>query len=459
MKKIVLAAMAAGVALAAAAEGYQVNTLSTKQLGMGHTGVALKLGAESMFFNPAGMAFSGKTLDLSASISAVAPKATAILPDGAGSWDTHAPVSTPLNAAASFRIFDNLQAGVAFYTPYGSGIEWLDDWPGAVLNQRCTLRAFTLQPTMAWRPLPGLSVGVGMMITWGDVDLDKGLVSASSMDALLYGLELTGAGAAMGLPAGKRYGHTTPATVNLLGKAKPAFGINVGAMYDITPALTVGVDFRSKMNLTVDAGTASVRYADDIATAILQPTLGIINQANFEATMPAPYVLSFGLGYKPTSRWTLALDAQLTGWKAYKSLDVEFLNDALEPYDQHIAKNYRNSWTVKAGAQFAATKRLDLRAGLMVDTTPVRADHYNPETPGTTKIDPSVGFSFRPVKGLSIDFALMYVAGLNANNRSVTYTDLLAASTPALGLPVQNTFTASYHIHAWTPSLGLSYSF
>ena len=151
MKKIVLAVMAAGVALAAAAEGYQVNTLSTKQLGMGHTGVALKLGAESMLFNPAGMAFSQKTLDISASVSAVAPKATAFLPDGS-QWDTHAPVSTPVNAAASFRIFDNLQAGVAFYTPYGSGIEWLDDWPGAVFNQRCTLRAFTLQPTMAWRP-------------------------------------------------------------------------------------------------------------------------------------------------------------------------------------------------------------------------------------------------------------------------------------------------------------------
>ena len=458
MKKIVLAVMAAGVALAAAAEGYQVNTLSTKQLGMGHTGVALKLGAESMLFNPAGMAFSQKTLDISASVSAVAPKATAFLPDGS-QWDTHAPVSTPVNAAASFRIFDNLLAGVAFYTPYGSGIEWLDDWPGAVFNQRCTLRAFTLQPTMAWRPLPGLSVGVGLMITWGNVDLDKGLVAASSMDAMLAGLEATGAGAALGIPAGKRYGHTTPASVNLQGSAKPAFGVNVGAMLDITPSLTAGINFRSKMNLTVEAGTASVRYADDIATAILQPTLGIINQANFQATMPAPYVLSFGLGYKPAQRWTLALDAQLSGWKAYKSLDVEFLNEQLEPYDQHIAKNYRNSWTFKAGAQFAATRRLDLRAGLMIDTTPVRPDHYNPETPGTTKIDPSVGFSFRPVSGLSIDFALMYVAGLNAANRSVTTADLLAAANPALGLPALTTFTASYHIHAWTPSLGLSYSF
>lgn len=458
MKKIVTFVIACCAALASQAEGYQVNTLSTKQMGMGHTGVALKLGSESMLFNPAGMAFSDKTLDVSASVSGVAPKSTAYLPDGS-SWSTHAPVSTPLMASASFRIFDGLQGGVAFYTPYGSGIEWLDNWPGAVLNQRCTLRAFTLQPSVAWRPLPGLSVGVGLMMTWGNVNLDKGLVTASSMDALLGALEAAGTGAAMGIPAGYRFGTTTPASVNLRGSAKPAFGVNVGAMYDITKQITVGVNFRSKMNMTVEAGTAAVRYADELAMAILQKDLGIINQANFHAEMPCPYVLSFGAAYRPHERWTIAADAQLTGWNAYKSLDVEFLDERLRPYDQHIEKDYRNSWMFKAGAQFAATSRLDLRAGLMVDTTPVPDDHYNPETPGTTRINPSAGFSFRPVKGLSVDFALMYVAGLNANNRRCQYVDLLAASNPALGLPPVSTFEASYHIRAWSPSLGVSYSF
>lgn len=48
--------------LSAFAEGYQVNTLSAKQMGMAHSGVALKLGAESQYFNPAGMGFLDKTL-------------------------------------------------------------------------------------------------------------------------------------------------------------------------------------------------------------------------------------------------------------------------------------------------------------------------------------------------------------------------------------------------------------
>lgn len=66
LKKTILAGAMALAILPAAAEGYQVNTLSARQNGMGHTGTALKLGAESMIFNPAGLAFDAKTLDLRA---------------------------------------------------------------------------------------------------------------------------------------------------------------------------------------------------------------------------------------------------------------------------------------------------------------------------------------------------------------------------------------------------------
>ncbi|MDE6509118.1 MAG: outer membrane protein transport protein, partial [Muribaculaceae bacterium] len=78
MKKTILSAVAivlsAGISMA---EGYQINSLSAKQIGMGHTGVALKLGAENMYFNPAGMAFMDKTLDLSGSFTGIVPTAVA----------------------------------------------------------------------------------------------------------------------------------------------------------------------------------------------------------------------------------------------------------------------------------------------------------------------------------------------------------------------------------------------
>ena len=206
--------MTALSAMSMMAEGYQINTLSAKQLGMGHTGTALKLGSESMIFNPAALGFSNRTLDISGSVTG--RKAIATADYNGGKYQTKNGISTPMAINASFRIYDNFQAGISFYTPYGSAIDWTKDWPGAELNQKVNLKVFTVQPTFAWRITPKLSVGAGLMISWGNVNLDKALVSGRSFDALM---------GAMGVPS--NLGESAAASVNLKGTSDVALGANV----------------------------------------------------------------------------------------------------------------------------------------------------------------------------------------------------------------------------------------
>lgn len=479
MKKFIVSALAAAAVCGTAmAEGYQINSLSAKQIGMGHTGIALKLGGESMFFNPAGMAYMDKTLDLSGSVTGIMPTCTATV-DGVD-YTTDNGVSTPIGVHAAFSIYDNLKGGIAFYTPYGSSINWTDNWPGAVLNQNVNLKVFTIQPTLAWAITPKFSIGAGAMISWGTVDLNKGLVTAATFDRALPFFKMLNPG----LTDAQPFGTTTPASVNLNGKADMVVGFNVGAMYNITDQLTVGASYRSQMKMKVKAGNASVTYANKTSQTALGETLDLINAANFKAEMPAPWVLGLGVSYKPVDKLTLAFDARLTGWHAYKQLDVEFLAEQLRDYDQHIKKSYKNSWCYSIGAQYAITNRFDARLGLMVDTSPVNDKYYNPETPGMTKIEPTIGLSFRPIPNLSIDLAFMYVAGLGVDGVSCEYDDLLgktmlgkAAQIDALGTNAPasmqavsaaikqagfkptGTFTADYKLHAFIPSIGISYSF
>lgn len=443
--------------LTAAAEGYQVNTLSTRQLGMGHTGVALKLGAESMIFNPAGLGFSSKALDLTGTFTAVASQVSADV--SGATYRTHNSISTPMAFNAAFRVYDNLQVGVSFYTPYGSSINWTRDWPGSVLSQKVNLKIYDLQPTVAWRITPKLSIGAGLMLSWGSVDLSKGLVSSSTMDRALGMMAATGISQQMGIDPEYRFDDVSPASVNLKGKSDLSVGFNVGAMYDVTSRLSVGASFRSKMQMKVRSGDATVSYANEIARAVLEKDLGIINAANFKASMPSPYVLTLGASYRPVDKLTLAFDAQLTGWKTYKELHIDFLSDKLSAYDQKLPKRYCNAWAFRLGGEYALTPRLDLRAGMMVDLTPVNKEHFNPETPGMTRLGPSAGLTFRPLPRLGIDVSFMYVAGLGRKDASCTYPDLLAASMPVLGLPAEQTFRADYHVHAFTPSIGIRYAF
>jgi long-chain fatty acid transport protein len=269
------------------------------------------------------------------------------------------------------------------------------------------------------------------------------------MDAVLGALQVNA----------DKFGSIVPASVNLTGTSNLAFGLNVGAMYDINKQWTVGVNYRTKQVIKVDAGLAKVTYANKIASSILESKLGLINEANFSAEMPLPSVLTFGVSYRPIKPLLIAFDAQFTGWSTYKSLDINFAGEGLSAFDQHITKDYKDAWAFRLGAQYGVTKRFDVRAGFIVDLTPVNDNYYNPETPGMTKLEPSVGLSFRPIPSLSIDLSMLYVAGLGANNVSAPYTDMLAAQYPELQLPTTKHFDADYRLHAFVPSFGISYSF
>ena len=153
----------------ALAEGYQVNNLSARQQGMGSAGVAMSLGADSQLFNPGALALSDKTFEISGAITAIASRVSAT--HEGMKYTTDNDISTPLCIASSFKIYDRLQAGLILYTPYGSGINWGTHWPGAVLNQHVSIKCFALQPTFSFRIAPGLAVGAGVTVNWGNVDL------------------------------------------------------------------------------------------------------------------------------------------------------------------------------------------------------------------------------------------------------------------------------------------------
>lgn len=468
MKKFILSLAAIASTLIMMAEGYQVNTLSVKQEGMAHTGVSLKLGAESMMFNPAGMAFMNQTADFSASVSGIISEASVVLPDGQ-KYTTDNAISTPLQVSAAFSILDNLKAGITFNTPYGSGINWTNDWPGSMLSQSVKLQVYNLQPTLAYKILPNLSVGAGLMIAWGNFDLSKGLVDPATIDKVL---------ASQNIPYS--FGNTAPASINLSGSAEVAFGYNVGILWDITNQISIGANYRSKMDMKVATGNAKVVFANEIAQNALS-SVAALDGAQFKAQLPAVSVLSVGISYKPIEKLTLAFDAQMSGWSAYDKLDIDFAGT--DAFDQSLTKNYSDSWAYRLGAEYNLNNSIDLRAGFIVDTTPVDENYYNPETPGMTRLQPTLGLSYRPIKNLSIDVAFNYVTGISREGAN-TYDDLVAKqayatayqtamgqgasaemaanvaqqTAAALG-GLQKTFTGKYSINAFIPAIGVSYSF
>lgn len=458
MKKLSLLSIAALISGAAFAEGYQVNLLSAKQAGMGHVGVAMKLGAESMHFNPAGMAFMDGTADFSVGASGI--MATATYKNGDYKHSTDNDISTPMYAYAGFRIYDNLKAGFAVTTPYGSGLNWGKEWAGASLVQDISMKAFCFQPTLSWKITDRLSVGAGAMLYKGNFSLSRAVLPAGALNSAAafipylppaLGTELKDFIA--------KYGDVNLLSATLSGNSKVRAGFNVGAMFDINDKVTLGASYRSKVGMKVKAGTAELTYANEAELKNLLTQLnGVLqglgkdpivipplDEGTFSAELPLPANLTVGVSYKPTSKLQLAFDLQTVFWSAYENLDVQFTENVLGGYSINAVKNYKNTVIARVGGDYALTDRFDLRAGIYFDQSPIRTSNYNPETPGMNKIGTSVGFSFRPFTGFSIDFSALYIAGLSRDG-----------SYP---ISADKTFSGHYSTTAFAPTLGLSYAF
>ena len=451
----------------AAAEGFQVNAQSTKQAGMGHVGVAMKLGAESMHFNPAGLVFMDKHVDLSAGVSGVF--ATAEFQKDNYSFETDNTPSTPLYVYAGFKIYDNLAAGVMINTPYGSSITWGHDWAGAHLCQEISLKAFNIQPTVSWKIMDRLSVGAGLMMEFGNITLNRALIGPGEMGQ--RGERMIAAHPALGalipqelVETIAKYDDAAAASVGLKGSAGVRFGFNVGAMYDINDKFTVGLSYRSKVTAKVKEGSIALDYTNEAELmALLEQVNGLLqmmgqsgvavpplNQGTFSAELPLPDNWNVGLTYRPTERWTVSGEVQFVGWGAYDALDVHFSPSSLSQYDIHAEKKYKNSRIYRLGGQFAATNRLDVRLGAYFDESPVEEEYLNPETPSMNKLGITAGLSFRPIEAMSVDVAFSYVTGFGRDG-SYTDTDLI------LGQP--RVFGGHYEATALMPAIGVSYAF
>ena len=425
MRKILLSmAAVATTVVMLHAEGYQLNLNSAKQAGMGNAGVALKLGAESMIYNPAGLSFIKGGVDLSAGVTGV--RSFIKYTSGDYQAETDNPLGTPLFFYAGFRITKNLAAGVSLNNPAGNSIHWPDNWKGATIVQNSSLQAFSAQPTLSFKFLDDkVSIGVGAMIMWGNFSNSKALM-----------------GPIPGLT------DEIPVSAKLYGDAKINYGFNVGLLFNPVPTFSIGVSYRSKVDLKVDEGHTDINFANAQIKEIIGGQVPPLNLGTFSASMPIPSNINVGVSYQPCETFLLTAEVQRVGWGVFEELVIQY-DEKVGSAKSVVPKNYSNTMIYRIGGQWTAYPKFDVRLGFYYDTTPVNKDWcYSPETPGSNKMAFTCGYSWRAFTGFSLDFALTYSHGAKTTGY---FSESPVSSVGGFG--------GDYKVHAFLPSLGLSYRF
>ncbi|NHM02890.1 OmpP1/FadL family transporter [Flavobacterium difficile] len=400
------------------AGGYRVSIQGQKQLAMGHTGVAVVNSAEVAFFNPAGMSFLDKKFNLSVGGNALFAK-TRFQSSQFNQTAATDNVGTPFSLYATYKINDWVSAGLAVYTPYGSSVEWNQDWAGAHLVNNIDLQAIFIQPTISFKIEDKFSIGGGPIFVQGSVNFNRNLTPN---------------------PVLSNNGSGTDVTLDASGIS--ATGYNIGMMFKLTNQVMLGLDYRSEIIMEARGGSANFADVPAIASASFTNT-------TFSADLPLPAEITAGISYRPTDKWLFAFDYNYTKWDVYKSLDVDFDNTLPTSVNP---RNYKNASTYRLGAQYQANDKFTFRAGWYFDESPVQDGYFAPETPRNDSNGYTGGLTYQVNSKLGIDLSFLYLHFDQVDNSYDYFDD----PTTTTGL---SSFGGTYKSSVFSPGIGITYGF
>jgi long-chain fatty acid transport protein len=385
------------------AGGYQVRLQGNKQTGFGLIGTPLNMGASSMFYNPGALSFADKTWNFEVGASGIMSYVTYERENSDYQAETDNPLGTPFYFYGSGKINKLVSVGLAIYTPYGSTSKWDPQWAGKYLIQDISLKAIYFQPTVSFNINDVFGIGVGFIYTSGSVELNKAL----------------------------NYGDNS--SVSLDGSSG-GFGFNIGLYFKASDRLSVGVDYRSKITMSVEDGDA---------TFTVPPALsGVIPENNkFSAELPLPANLDFGISFMATDKLQLAFELDWVMWSTYQNLTFEFEEQG-ELLNSTNPRDYKDSFIPRLGAEYKLFDNLCLRAGLYYDATPTNEEYFSPETVSLNTFAYTLGLSWEPLEFMSVDVSYLQTFGQQSYK---TYKP--------------DNFSGTYKSAAYIPGLGLTFKF
>ena len=368
------------------AGGFQVNLQGQKQTGMGHAGIGLALDNAALVFNPGALIFVDSLGSFSAGASFIIPRTVFLDPNSTYVAQTINHTGTPLSVYANFKIKKNspLTFGFGLYNPFGSRVQWEDDWKGQFLLREISLKTFFYQPTLSYKISEKLGVGFGYVFANGDFSLRKGVPIQDSLG---------------------NYGEAS-----LAGKAT-GNGFNAGVYYKLNDKFSLGLNYRSAVKVKVENGTADFSSAETVSQYFQDST--------FNTQLNLPYMASIGFGYHLNQKMKIALDINYVGWKSYDSLNIDFAKNSDKLADVASPRLYKNTFIFRTGLQYQISEIFCIRAGAYYDQSPVKDGYLTPETPDSDKIGVSTGFSIAFKKWLYIDASLLYVEGLKRTDTNI----------------------------------------
>lgn len=325
MKKVLAASglIVASSLPAFATNGDNMIGVTPASEAMGGLGVGMPVGSiDSIFRNPAWMSTEkGFTVSFGGILFMPSVKArySGSTFGDTGYVSSRADFFTVPEVGITNRINDKVVIGIAAYGVSGMGVDYRNK-DQRLANMHTTLQFMRVIPAISYQINPNLSVGAGVDLAWGSLDLGANMWVDSNGNGTMDPGESWNAG----------------------GGQSSAYGIGVqlGVAYNIN-GLYLGLNYQSPI---------SMKY---------KHVFDSNGDGTFEdMKLQQPAEIAFGAGYRVLPNLKVGADIRWIGWSK------------ADGYKQF---KWKDQWVFAVGGEYQATGQLKLRAGYNYAKSPIRS--------------------------------------------------------------------------------------
>ncbi|MDG1480060.1 MAG: outer membrane protein transport protein [Myxococcota bacterium] len=397
LSRVVTLAALAGLATPAHAAGYFFNGVGVRSISRAGAVVASGDDLSGQYANPATLIRVDSQVQLQ-----LAATHQYIFFDRTDEADlSFEPVTSsggPLpipHLGAAWRVSDDLTLAAGFFTPYGAALAFPEDGAQRFSLVDSSILHANAGPSVAWRPIPGLSIGGG--VYWTMVQLDQTIIAHVSPAA---GFQPTD---------NPTYDVDTAISAGQLNKVT----WNAGLTYD-TERFGFGVSYTPKVafeatgSMVADFtknGYYTGTTADGEPIAFNGSSADFIQEATAtddSVTLPLamPPIARVGFLFRPSDRAEIELSGVWQGWSTLEdvvltdldmTIETSFKEPSVVNEDVDLPISMKDAFAVRLGGQRALSKTLIGRAGLYYESTAAAVAHRSVLAPDAGKVGYGIG--------------------------------------------------------------------
>ena len=230
-----------------------------------------------------------------------------------------------------------LSFGLGLYAPFGLGVVWPENSGFRSLAIESRLQYLTVNPVIAWKVTPQLSLAVGATLNYSKLQLRRGLAAAND-------------------------------TLNFEG-SDYAYGFNAGLLWQPHPQWSFGANYRSATTMNFKGAT---RYDPGIYIPPAQTTA----RAHF------PQIISGGISFRPTPKWNLEADVDWSDWRPLRTVTLGGTKNIFG-FDLPLQLNWHDSWFYEFGITRYFEHGWFASAGYFYSTETASEKNFTPAIPDT----------------------------------------------------------------------------